>query len=118
MKNPFIKRTARADHGRRAEKKAVRRFGGKATRASGALDFDKGDYEVSNLLVDSKATVHKSMSIKLAWLDKIRKEAQGKDKVAALHVQFTTPEGEPVLNGSWVLIPEGLLRRLLNESKV
>lgn len=100
-------------HGTLAERKGARRMGARATLASGALDFDKGDYEMDSLLVDSKATVHKSISLKQEWLEKIRKEAQGKQKVGAVHIQFTDDKGNVVRNGSYFVVPEAFLRGLL-----
>ena len=113
MKNPLLERYGRQNTGSLAEKKAAKRLGGSSTLASGALDFDKGDYELGDLLVDSKSTVNKSISLKRDWLDKISKEAHGKQLIGAVHLQFTDQRGEPVKNGSWFVIPEGLMRSLL-----
>ena len=115
MKNPLLDRLEKRQHGSRAEKKASKRMGARQTLASGALEWDKGDYEVADMLLDSKATIHRSVSLKLDWLEKIRKEAQGKKMVGGIHIQFTNPDGEPVPNGSWIVLPESFVQRLLNE---
>lgn len=118
MKNPLLARfERRSGHaGGVAEEKAAKRLGARATLASGALDFDKGDYSFEDVLFDSKATINKSISLKHEWLEKIVKEAQGKKMVGAIHIQFTEANGDIKKDGAWVALPEWFVRKLLIES--
>lgn len=118
MKNPLLERFERraGNAGKSAEKKAVKRMGARATLASGALDHDKGDYSLEDVLFDSKSTVKGSISLKHEWLEKIAKEAQGKKMVGAIHIQFTEDDGGIKKDGSWIALPEWFVRKLLIES--
>lgn len=115
--NPFVARQQRAGigaSGRRAEKKAAVRLGGRQTAASGALDADKGDFSVKDFLCENKSTVNASLGLKHAWLEKISKEAMPNGKTPALSLQFVDPTGRPKPHGSWVCIPESLFKELLD----
>lgn len=56
--------------------------------------------------MENKATEHRSISLKLDWLEKISREARQVGKDPALSIQFVDKQGNPVANGRWVLIPE------------
>ena len=61
---------------------------------------------MSDYLVENKSTEHRSISLKLDWLDKISVEAREEGKVPALAIQFVDKAGNPVRRGRWVMIPE------------
>ena len=110
--NPYLKRTQFHQHGQKAEKRAAKRLNGKLTPASGALIGAKGDILRRSFLIESKATVHDSISVKLAWLEKIAKEALDSGKDPALLIQFTDAAGNPWRGSGWVLIPERLFAEI------
>lgn len=93
-------------HGQRSEKKTAKRVGGRANAGSGAIDSLKGDITLRSFLVENKATEHRSMSLKLDWLEKITREAREVGKLPALAIQFVDKQGTPIVNGKWVLIQE------------
>lgn len=101
-----VQSTSKTLHGNAAEKKLAKRLGGKATIASGALEFAKGDIVMDSFLVESKSTLSDSLGVKIDWLAKINQEALEKGRKPALAVQFVTGSGSVVKNGSWVLIKE------------
>lgn len=100
------------DTGRKAETRANRRLGGRATRASGAMDSDKGDIELPEFLVENKATEAGSYSLKHDILAKISREALEAKRQPALTMQFVDSIGRPKKFGSWVIIPEALFEEL------
>ena len=106
--NPYLKRQQRPLHGQRAERKAAKRLKGTLTPASGAKDGAKGDIVLRKFLVESKATKHESITIKLAWLDKIAKEALDTGRDPALLIQFVDAAGNTWRGSGWALIPERL----------
>lgn len=78
-------------------------LGGRGTKASGALDGDKGDVSVVDdldFLVECKSTVKKSLSIKGAWLNKITTEA-GPLRVPLLAVRFLPKVLEEMAQAKW-----------------
>jgi len=109
--NPYLKRMAQhvvGRSGRASEVKTTRRMGGKATPASGAMQGAKGDMNLGQFLIEAKSTTSDSMALKLEWLAKISSEARSKGKTPAIAVTFITPDGTPVMNGKWVVLPEYL----------
>jgi len=110
--NPYLKRNRIPRHGQLAEKRAAKRLGGRLTPASGAKDGAKGDITKSQFLIESKATKHASITIKLAWLDKISKEAEDSGKVPAMILQFVDVAGNPWRGSGWFLVPERIFNEL------
>lgn len=111
--NPFFARQQRAGigaSGRRAEKKTAQRVGARQTAASGALDAQKGDFTVKGVRAENKSTQNASMSIKLAWLEKITKESLPNGETPVLSIQFVNEAGVPVKSGAWVMVPESVFR--------
>ena len=98
-----------------AEVNAAVRLNANLTRASGAMDSDKGDMNLPAYKIESKATEKDSMSLKLEWLCKIAQEAFEMDVAPALIVQFVTGDGRPRESGSWVLIPESVFKELIED---
>ena len=101
--------------GLKAERKLAKRMGATLTPGSGALDGAKGDMFMDDYLIESKSTISETLSLHLRWLDKIRREALGRNKVPALAIQFTDGTGTPILGGSWVAVPENEFKALVYE---
>ena len=93
-------------HGQKSERKTAKRLGGTTRPGSGAVAGAKGDILLSDYLVENKSTEHKSISLKLEWLDKISVEAREEGKVPALSIQFVDKQGNSKKRGRWVMIPE------------
>jgi hypothetical protein len=98
--------------GRIAETRLRDRIGGRATRASGNMESDKGDIVLPEFLVETKATEAGSYGISHELLAKISREALDKDRQPAFHVQFVDGTGRPKKMGSWVMIPEALFEEI------
>ena len=110
MSNPYIERVQRQRHGTKAEKRTAKRLNGRLTPASGALAGAKGDMRVAACLMEMKVTKHGSLSLKHSWLKKIAKEALDIGRTPALNVQFVDSFGQPIPDGSWVMIPERVFK--------
>lgn len=100
------------DTGRKAEKKAAKRLGGRTRAASGAVTGYKGDIVLPSFLCENKSTRNASLSIKLDWLEKISREAASEGKAPVLTVQFTDGNGNPVRFGRWVLVEESVFEEV------
>lgn len=103
--------------GVRAEKELARRLGATGTPASGAMAGAKGDMKLDDLLIESKSSTNDSMSVQLDWLAKISKEALAAGKLPALAINFTTGDGRPRRDGSWIALREIDLQQLLENQK-
>ena len=112
MSNPYLDRDDKGAHGRRAEKKTMKRLGAELTAGSGNLD-DKGDGKLRELIIENKATKNHVMSIDLTWLEEITEHAMAKGKDPALAFQFVNSAGIPKTHGAWVAMPEHVFKRLL-----
>ena len=86
--------------------------------ASGAMIGVKGDIDLDDFLVENKSTVNGSMSLKLQWLQKISHEALGRSKRPALAIQFTDAKGDPLKNGSYVMVSERDFQELIDKDSV
>ena len=116
MINPYLNRQTQhriGKSGRASEKRLTKNLGGRGRPASGAMEGAKGDIDLGSILMESKSTTNASMALKLGWLAKISREAISEGKLPALSVSFITPDGEPVMNGQWVLIPLHKFKELL-----
>lgn len=105
---PYLNR--RAQHrigksGRKSEERLARQLGGRTRPASGAMEGAKGDIVLGEHLLEAKSTTQASMGVKHSWLAKIAKEARSEGKMPALAVSFINPDGNPVMDGEWVMIP-------------
>lgn len=115
--SPFERRQLLRDsgsHGRVAEKKAARRFRAKQTPASGALAGAKGDFAVGDFLIENKATISRSFTLKTEVLFKIYQEALEVGKTPALSLQFTNGIGESEKRERWVVIREDTFMELIS----
>ncbi len=115
--NPFLDRLSTrkmTSHGNLAEVNLAKRMGARLTPASGAKDGAKGDMSVGEFLIESKATKTGTMAIKRDWLLKINAEAVQTNKRPALVIQFVGDAGEPIKNGSWVMMNEDDFKDLIS----
>lgn len=99
--------------GRKSEKRLGQRLQAQSQPASGALAGAKGDLVLPGVLLEAKSTTMASIQIKLDWLAKIASEARWERKNAALAITFTTGDGRPRPDGSWVMVSEALFQKLL-----
>ena len=114
MTNPFTTRNAGTHtHGQKAEIKAAKRLGGQARAGSGSIDGFKGDITLRAWLIENKTTEHRSLSLKLEWLEKISREAATENRTPAIAIQFVDKNGNSVRGGRWVLVPEDEYRELV-----
>lgn len=116
--NPFTDRQNRGTHthGQKSEQKTAKRLGGRTRPGSGAVAGAKGDILLTDFLVENKCTEHRSISIKLDWLDKISVEAREESKIPALSIQFVDKAGNSMRHARWVMIPEDEFRELSEKS--
>ena len=98
--------------GYRSEELLAKRLKAFKVPGSGSMDNASGDIEKGDILLEAKSTVHSSFSLKLNHLIKIRNEALGTGRTPALAIVFTTGDGRPRKDGSWVLLPEYVFREL------
>ena len=103
------------DHGQKAERKTAKRVGGSANAGSGSIEGFKGDITLPTFLVENKSTEHRSISVKLDWLEKITREARERGKSPALSIQFVDKQGTPLTCGRWVMIPEDEFKDVISE---
>lgn len=82
---------------------------------SGSQDHSKADIKGSTFLVESKATVKDSISLKAEWLRKVSAQALEISKEAALIVQFVDASGKVIPGFSWVMVEERVFRELVPE---
>ncbi len=99
-------------HGTLSEKKVSKRLEGKLNPGSGAIGGIKGDIKFKEILMESKATIKDSISIKLDWLAKISREASDSSRSPALSVTYVNADGDPRKFGKWVMIPESLFKEI------
>ena len=96
--------------GRKAEKDAADRQGGKVVRGSGAWDGAKGDRVldtvVMDFLIENKFTLRKSFGVKHDMLQKITREARQVGRAPAFHLVFGNESGRPKRDGSWIMVTE------------
>lgn len=115
MGNPFTNRhDKRHSHGQKSEKKTAKRLSGDNRPGSGALEGAKGDIMLDEFLLENKSTEHASFSVKREWLEKISKEARAEGKTPGLSIQFVDKQGNPLLYGRWVMIPEDEFKEITN----
>lgn len=106
------------NHGTHAERKLASRLGARLTPGSGALEGQKSDMSLTVLRIESKSTVNQSIKIEHSWLKKIYKEALVMGQTPALVIQFVDSRGNVLPKGSWVCVPESVIKELefgLNE---
>jgi hypothetical protein len=117
--SPFMKRAkARGTngHGKESEKRIAKASGARLTPNSGATRGSKGDMRKGDFLIESKSTIHGSISIDQGWLVKINHEALCCGLKPALTVSFVLPDGKPQPGTSeWVMVPRRVFDELTEE---
>lgn len=87
---------------RRQEEQAAELVGGRRHSGSGSQVFRKSDASSRDYQVECKQTEKESISLKLSWLEKISREAEGMGKEPLLHIRFL--EAEDYVGKDWVMI--------------
>lgn len=116
--NPLFDRGNPKDtgtHGRAAEKGAAARLRASLRPGSGALEGAKGDFTLGSFLIENKATLADSYSLKQETWAKIYHEALAISKQPALAIQFTNGSGRSDRATRLVCIPEWLFQELVGE---
>ena len=111
--NPYLTRTPR--HGQKSERRVVKKMGARRTIASGATDRQKGDGSTRKALIEAKATVKRSYSVKQETLEKLRLQALQEGKYPVLAVSFVTGDGRSIRNGDFVVLPLSVYQILCSE---
>ena len=113
--NPYTRRKSgdTMGHGNKAEVRASKRLEMQLRPASGAMEGAKGDMSTEDVLLECKATQSDSYRVTREVLAKITREATEVGKIPALEINFTTGDGRPRENGSWVLIREKDFKKCL-----
>jgi hypothetical protein len=99
--------------GRRSEKRLAKELGARERPASGAMQGAKGDMSLGELLIEAKSTTGASLAVKRRWLAKIGGEARSEGKTPVLTISFVTPDGQPLMDGEWALIPMHKFKELV-----
>jgi len=102
----FARRTQKKPHGTQAERKTAKRLGARVIPGSGAMASAKGDLVLPTWLVENKATINASISVKLEWLHKISQEATEIGKKPAVTIQFVDKMGNSDPRDRWVMVRE------------
>ena len=102
---------------RAQEERLAGKLGGRRRSGSGSNPMAPGDVVVPELLVEAKQTKHASISVTLAWLNKISREAALEGKEPALAIEIRGGDLDPHCERDWVAIPARVLRRLLDRER-
>lgn len=95
----------------RQEDRVADALGGYRQKASGALPGNRGDVKGVELLGECKRTDKKSISITLAYLEKITMEAVSYNRIPAVAIEFgDTPK---LVSKDWVMVPAEFMQELL-----
>ena len=84
------------------ETDAASLVGGRRHRGSGALAGLKSDGSSERYQVEAKQTKHQQISLTLAWLTKISREALGAGRAPILHIRFLNTE--PEVERDWMVV--------------
>ena len=120
MTNPYLKRMAERSplsHGLESEKRLAKLLKARPMPASGAMKGAKGDMSLNlpnyKFKIESKSTIHKTMTLELGWLVKITEEATAIGSMPAITLSFVTSEGKPHPKGDWVAVPTWVFNTLM-----
>lgn len=99
--NPFLKRAEEAKktsagykYSKKQEKNLAKKLGGRTTLASGS-QREKGDVRVKGVKrIECKCTQHKSFSITMEMIEKIKAAAMCNDETPFIQVDFINKEGK------------------------
>jgi len=113
LPNYFIGKTEKKKRKKsmKQEDRVADALGGYRQKASGALPGNRGDVKGIELLGECKRTDKKSISITIAYLEKITHEALAYDKIPAVAIEFgNTPK---MVSKDWVMVPVEFMQELL-----
>lgn len=104
------------------EDRVAEKLDGQRQIASGAFPGHRGDVRCDELLVECKRTDKKSISITIAYLEKISREASEYGCSPAVSISFDgiKPKfrgGPFMVDQDWVLVPAKFLAGLLEEDR-
>lgn len=121
--SPFFRRMSKqgdASHGKRSEKRVIKKLGGREQPNSGAMEGAKGDGQLNNgplrFLLECKSTIHESMPVQLSWLAKIMGEALQKGVSPLLSVSFVDASGKAKPCGDWVMMTTADFEELMEKA--
>jgi hypothetical protein len=113
LPNYFIGKTEKKKRKKsmKQEDRVADALGGYRQKASGALPGNRGDVKGVELLGECKRTDKKSISITIAYLEKITHEAVAYDRIPAVAIEFgNTPK---MVSRDWVMVPAEFMQELL-----
>lgn len=102
----------------RHEKQVARDLGGTLTHGSGSKGM-KGDAHGGNpnagqrIMAEAKSTKAKSMSLKMAWLEKLVQEATEANMEPVLYLRFEAMKFQGATD--WAVVPAARYRELLSK---
>lgn len=106
------------DSVREQEDDGAELIGGQRHVGSGAIADLKSDASSERWQQEAKQTRAASISLTVAWLDKITREARVNDKRPMMHLRFTNLPDDVVAGADWVVIPADVfyeMRRIEEE---
>lgn len=117
MSNPYLNRLAerggRGD-GKRSEKLVAASLNARLHPNSGSMAGAKSDASRGQFRLEMKSTVHQTLKLERAWLDKINHEALRHGQRPALVMTFTENDGRPAgKDVTWVAIPKWVFEELI-----
>lgn len=93
------------------EVEAAEMIGGRRHSGSGASDYRKSDASSSDLQLEAKQTVQRSMALQVSWLEKISREAGAERKAPMMHLRFLA--AAPDTEKDWVVLPASVFKAML-----
>ena len=119
MGNPYLDRLAvrgGRNDGKASEKIVARSLGARLHPNSGAKAGAKSDASKGDFRLEMKSTVHQTLKVEKAWLDKINDEALRNRQRPGLVMSFVDNDGKPLQsNATWVAVPKWVFDELFSE---
>lgn len=84
---------------------------GRLTPGSGNKPMHKGDVKNDMFMIECKSSKHRSLSIKLEWLEKISEEALCRNRFPMVQLRFDS-NCASTCDRDWMLMPSGLYKAL------
>ena len=100
------------------ENEGARIIDGRRHVGSGAIAGLKSDASGPFWQQESKQTKASSVGLKLAWLDKITREARSQDKHPMLFIRFLDIPDGLVVEDDWVVVPKSVFEKMSVSSGV
>lgn len=95
------------------EKDTEKDLKGKRTPGSGSRPHSKGDVSSDAYLTECKSTEKLSLSIKLAWLEKITREACNVGKIPLVSLRF---DHAHFASKDWIMVPQEYFKELIEDA--